>query len=146
MHRLASSLRPTQLRECREAPLVDSGLNVAVPNALEVDHRRGDVAVSHPLLQGPDVDAVLEVPRGIRVAEFVQEPTATVGSFGTAIDLYGSVFQLVAHSAMTAVQFPAICDRLEFFQHGAVWPASGTGEQRIVWSRVCGTEFLKHRH
>src|ERR1022692_4399071 len=101
-----------QLRECRQAPLVDPGLYVAVAYAFEINHRRGDVAVSHPLLQGPDVDAVLEVPRGIRVAEFVEEPTATVGSFRTAIALYGSVLQLVAHSAMTAVQFSAICDRL----------------------------------
>ena len=37
------------------------------------------------------------------------------GSFGTAIDLYGPVFQLVAHSAMTAVQFPAKRDCLKFF-------------------------------
>ena len=104
-----------ELRECCEAPLVDSGLNVAVPNALEVDHRRCDVAVPHPLLQGPDVDAVLEVSRSVRVAEFVKEPTATVRSFGTAIDLYGPVFQSVAHSAMTAVQFSAKRDGLKFF-------------------------------
>jgi hypothetical protein len=93
-----------QLRECCQAPFVDPGLYVAVTDSFEVNHRRGDVAVSHPLLQGPDVDAVLEVPRGIRVAEFVEEPTSTVRSFGTAIDLYGPVFQLVAHSAMTALR------------------------------------------
>ena len=100
--------------------------------------------MSHPLLQGADVDPVLEVARGICVAEFVEKPTATVGSFGTAIDLYGPVFQLVAHSAMTAVQFSAIRDRLKFFQHGAVWPASGTGEDRIVGGRIFGTEVLEH--
>jgi len=32
--------------------------------------------VPHPLLQGSNVDTVLEVPRGIRVAEFVQKPAA----------------------------------------------------------------------
>ena len=66
------------LCEGGEAALVDPGLHVAVADAFEIDHRRGDVAVSHPLLQGSDVDAVLEVPRGVRVAEFVKEPAATV--------------------------------------------------------------------
>jgi hypothetical protein len=80
-------------------------LYVAVADTFEINHGRCDITVSHPLLQGANVNAILEVPRGIRVAEFVEEPTATVGSFGTAIDLYGSVFHLVAHSAMTAVQY-----------------------------------------
>ena len=46
---------------------------------------------------------------------------------------------------MTAVQFPAKRDCLEFFQHGAVGPACGAWEDRIVRSRICGTEFLEHR-
>ena len=80
------------LRESREAALIDPRLHIAVPDALEIDHRRGDVAMSHPLLQGADVDSVLEVPRGVGVAEFVEKPTATVGSSSAAIDLYLPVF------------------------------------------------------
>src|SRR6202451_3533206 len=45
---------------------------------------------------------------------------------------------------MFAIQFPAIRHSLEFFQHGAVWPASRTGKQRIVGSRVLRTEVLEH--
>ena len=76
-------------------------------DALEVDHSRCDVAVSHPLLQGPDVDAVLEVSRSVRVAEFVQEPTATVGSFGTAIDrgVQRNRWQRVDDSGLQADQY-----------------------------------------
>ena len=40
----------------------------------------------HPLLQGADVDAVLEVPRGVGVPELVQETTAAEGPVGAAID------------------------------------------------------------
>ena len=76
------------LRESRKAALVDPGLYVAVADAFEIDHRRCDIAVPHPLLQGADINPVLEMSRGIRVAEFVKEPAATVRSFGTAIDLY----------------------------------------------------------
>ena len=80
--------KKTFLSECSQAALVDPGLYVAVADAFEINHRRCDVAVSHPLLQGSDVDPVLEVPRGICVAEFVKEPAATVRSFSAAIDLY----------------------------------------------------------
>src|ERR1700722_8179563 len=45
---------------------------------------------------------------------------------------------------MLAVQFPAIRHSLEFFQHRTVWPASRTGKQRIVGSRVLRTEVLEH--
>src|ERR1035441_9508233 len=89
--------------KCREAPLVDPGLYIAIAEAFQINHRGRDVAVPHPLLQGADVDAVLEVARGIGVAEFVKEPAATVCSFSAAIDLYSPVFQFVAHHAMFAV-------------------------------------------
>ena len=103
------------LRESREAALVDPRLHIAVPNPFEINHRRGDIAMSHPLLQGADVDTVLEVARGVSVTEFVKEPAATVRSFGTAIYLYSPLFQFVAHGAMTAVQFSAKRDCLKFF-------------------------------
>src|SRR6202035_6100386 len=88
-------------------------------------------------------DPVLEVARGISVAEFGKKPAATVRSFSTAIDLYGPVFQLVAHSAMTAVQLSAKRDRLKFLQHGAVGPACGTWKDRIVGGRIRRTEGLE---
>jgi hypothetical protein len=81
-----------QLRECCEAPFVDPGLYVAVTDSFEVNHRRCDVTMSHPLLQGADVDPVLEMARGIRVAEFVEEPTTTEGSLSTAIDIHTTFF------------------------------------------------------
>src|ERR1700686_174791 len=115
-----------------ETTLVDPCLHVAVADSFEIDHRRGDVAVPHPLLQRSYVDAVLQVSRRVRVPKLVKEPAATVRPFGTPIDFYGPVFQLVAHSAMTAVQLSAKHDRLKFFEHGAIGPASGTWEDRIV--------------
>ena len=120
-----------QLRECRQASLVDPGLNVAIADALEINHGRGDVAVSHPLLKRADVDAVLQVPRGVGVAEFVQEPPAAEGSFGAAVDR-PVPSSSTWHSAMAAVQLAALGDGLEFFQHGAVGPAGGAREHRIV--------------
>ncbi len=76
------------------------------------------MAMPHPLLQGSNVDTVLGVPRGIRVAEFVQKPAAAVRSLSAAIDLYFPVFQLVRHSTMLCrylgqvsyEQLPAVAD------------------------------------
>ena len=73
-----SSRLSAPLRKCGEASLIDPGLNVAVSDAFEIHHRRCNVPVTHPLLQCADVDSVLEVSRGICVAEFVEEPTTTV--------------------------------------------------------------------
>jgi hypothetical protein len=42
-----------------QTPFVQPHLNIAVPHALEINHRRSDVVMSHPLLQCADVDAVL---------------------------------------------------------------------------------------
>jgi hypothetical protein len=66
--------------ESSEAALVQARLDVAVPYALQIYHGRSDVAMSHPLLQGSDIDAVLQMARGIGVAEFMQEPAAAVGA------------------------------------------------------------------
>lgn len=63
--------RKQVLRESRETALVQPDLNVAVPDALQVDHGRGDVAVPHPLLKRADVDAILQVPCRVGMAEFV---------------------------------------------------------------------------
>jgi hypothetical protein len=48
-HRAGLSFN-AKLRERRQASPVDARLYIAVPDTLEIDHRRGDVAVSHPLL------------------------------------------------------------------------------------------------
>src|SRR5207249_3728148 len=74
------------LRESRKAALVDPDLNIAVPHALQIDHRRCDVPVAHPLLQRPDVDSVLQVARGVSVAEFVKEPSAAERPLPAAVD------------------------------------------------------------
>ena len=95
-----------------KATLVDPRLNIPVSDALEVDHRRRNIAVAHPLLQGANVDSVLQISCGICMTELVEKPPATVLAFSTAIDLHCSVFQFVRHDAMTAVQFSPIRDRL----------------------------------
>ena len=54
-----------------EATFVDPGLNVAIPESLEVNHGGGDITVAHPLLERADVDSILEMPCGIGVTEFM---------------------------------------------------------------------------
>ena len=49
------------LGESRKTAPIEPRLDVAVAHALEIDHRRGDVAVAHPLLQRADIYTVLEV-------------------------------------------------------------------------------------
>ena len=72
--------------ESRHAAAVDARLNVAVPHALEINHGRGDIAVSHSLLQGPDVDAVLQMTGRIGMPEFMQKSSAAERAFGAAVD------------------------------------------------------------
>src|ERR1019366_7643532 len=119
---------PWLLGKGREAALVQPDLDVAVPDALQVDHRRGDVAVAHPLLQGADVDAVLQMSRGIGVAEFVQEPTPAKWAVGATIDPDRTILKLVRDSAMAAIELAAPDDSLQLFQHGAVGIARSTRE------------------
>ena len=45
--------------KCCEAASIDSGLNVTIPDPLQVDHRRRDIAVAHPLLERSDVNSIL---------------------------------------------------------------------------------------
>ncbi len=47
---LTDCYKRNRLGERRKTTLVNSRLDVAISNAFEVDHRRGDVAVPHPLL------------------------------------------------------------------------------------------------
>jgi hypothetical protein len=98
------------LSECRKAALVDSRLDIAISNTFEIHHRRGDIAVSHPLLQCADVDSVLEMPSGIRVAKLVEEPPPAIRPIGTAMHIHRfSVFQLVSHNTVSAIEFGAKC-------------------------------------
>src|ERR1700730_17677448 len=97
----------------REAALVDPDLNIAIPHTLEIDHRRCDVAVAHPLLQRADIDAVLQVAGGGGVAELVKELSSAERPLPAAVDADSAVFQLVSRGAMTALEFPPVCDSLE---------------------------------
>jgi hypothetical protein len=67
------------LGESREAASVQPSLDVAVPDALQINHGRGNIPVPHPHLQGADVYAVLQVARGVCMAALVQEIPAAVG-------------------------------------------------------------------
>ena len=55
-------------RKCSQTALIDSCLYVAVAEPFEINHRRCDVVVSHPLLQPANVDAALKMPRGVGAA------------------------------------------------------------------------------
>src|ERR1019366_1079299 len=100
--------RPSILKRQRsgkggEAALVEADLDVAVPDALQVDHRRGDVPVAHPLLQGANVDPVLQVSCGVGVPELVEEPTAAKWAVGATIDSHRTILKLMRDSAMAAI-------------------------------------------
>jgi len=82
------------LRESGEAALVDPDLDVAVPHTLEIDHGRGDIAMTHPLLQRANIDAVLQVARGVGVAELMQEPSSAERYFHAAVDPDCAVVQV----------------------------------------------------
>src|SRR6266704_2092816 len=113
------------LSKCGKAALVDSRLYVAISNALQINHGRGYIAMPHPLLQRADVDSVLKVARVICVAKFVQEPAATICSFGAAVDLYRSAFQLVRSDTVTTVKFSSKRHSFKFFQHRPIRAPSG---------------------
>jgi len=112
------------LRESGETARLDPGLNIAIPHALEIDHGRCDIAVAHPLLQGSDIDAVLQMAGGVGVAELVRKPSPAVRPLPAAVDADRPVFQLVSRGAMAAVEFPPVCNSLQLLQHGAVGPAA----------------------
>jgi len=73
----------------------------------------------HPLLECADVDAILQMPGRVCMAEFVKEPATAKGTFGTAINLDGAIDEPMRGSAVAAVQLAAEGDRLELFQHSA---------------------------
>ncbi len=66
------------LGKSREAAFVQTGLNVAIPDSLEINHGRGDVAVTHPLLQCTGLLAK-------RFGGFENRPVGSVGPEGTVI-------------------------------------------------------------
>ena len=111
------------LRESGETALVQPGLNIAVPDTLQVDHGRSDIAVPHPLLKRADVDSILQVPGRVGMAEFVQKPTAAKGAICAAVDLDCPIFEFVRGDAMTAIQPAAPRHGFELFEHGAVRPS-----------------------
>lgn len=103
------------LRKGGQTPLVDPCLNVTVTNAFEVDHRRCDVAMPHPLLQRADVDPVLKVPCRVGMTELVQKPAGAVGASGAAVDLDSGVVEFMCHAAMAAVELRAVRNGFELF-------------------------------
>jgi len=68
--------------------------------------------MTHPLLQRADVDAVLQVARGVGVAELVKEPSSAERAFGAAVDPDAAVLELLRHGAVTAVELAAPRDGL----------------------------------
>jgi len=48
-------------------------LDVAVSHTFEINHRRCDVAVTHPLLKGSNVDSILEMTRCVGMAAIYHE-------------------------------------------------------------------------
>ena len=48
--------------------------------------------MSHPLLQRANVNSILQVARGVGVAEFMEKLSSTVRAFGAAIDLHTTFF------------------------------------------------------
>jgi hypothetical protein len=110
--------------QAKQASPVDARLNVAVADAFEVDHRRCDIAVPHPLLGGADIDVVLQVPGGIRCRLFVMRNSRhtystllrSVGtefkvmqellrhsSFRSTLDVYTQAVTPAKHAAQAAV-------------------------------------------
>ena len=110
----------------------------------QVNHGRGYIAVAHPLLEGSDIDAVLEVPGRVSVAEFMQKPPRAERPGGTAVGFDGSVGEGMPDGAVGTIQFAAPRDSLQFLQHGAVGAAGFTGEDRIVRGCALGPEHFKH--
>jgi hypothetical protein len=62
--RFMPAARADNLPESRQAALVQPRLDVAIAHAFQINHGRGDIAVTHPLLQGADIDAVLQMACG----------------------------------------------------------------------------------
>ena len=84
--------------------------------------------MSHPLLESSNVNPVLQVPGGVGVPEFVEEPAGTVGTVRASIDFHRSVLKPVFNDTVTAVQFGAVRNCLELFEHCAVRSATGAGK------------------
>jgi hypothetical protein len=82
-----------KLCECRQASLVDPRLNVPVSNPLQIDHGGCYIAMSHPLLQRPNVNPVLQVARRVCVAELVEKPSAAEGPLRTTVNGDRSILQ-----------------------------------------------------
>ena len=72
--------------------------------------------MSHPILQCLDVaNVILQVPRGKRVPEFVEEEVRAVRTFRALVAMF--------RYALPAIQFRVECDALEFELVPLVWPA-----------------------
>src|SRR5215467_11554202 len=86
------------------------------------------------------------MPSGVGVPKFVEEPAGAVGTVRASIDLDGSILKPMFYDAMTAVQFGAVRNCLELFEHCAVRSATRAGEQWGVRACVLGPKSLKHRN
>src|SRR5215471_6280907 len=94
----------------------------------------------HPLLKGANIDAVLQMSRGVGVTKLVEKPTAAVGSFCTTVRLHASIFQLVRGYTMTAVQLGAIRNGFELFQHRTIGLTGSTRKNRIIRAGILWTK------
>jgi hypothetical protein len=75
-------------------PWFQAGLDVTVP-VPQIDHGRGDIAVTHPCLEGADVDAVRQMSDGVGVPELVQKPSRAERATAAAVDPGRAVVQFV---------------------------------------------------
>src|ERR1700722_17481248 len=108
--------------------------------------------MSHPLLQGPNIDAVLEMPRRVGMAEFMEKLSLAIRTSGTSIGSHAPVREFLDSDALAAIQLRTPGNTLQFVEHVAIGPAGETWENRILRAGLRGLEFsqqsnelLRHR-
>src|SRR5208282_5981887 len=84
---------------------VDLGQCVFGLHTLQVDHSGLNVAMPHPALQCPNVDAVPQVLCCESMAELVEEEMSAIRPLGTFVSVFGD--------ALSAVQFGALGHALD---------------------------------
>ena len=100
--------------------VVDQLLNVFPAHVFQINHRGGQIAVAQPFLQSGNADSALKTCGCIGMAEFVEEPPATMRAF--------SAFIAVFRQAMAAIEPCAIGDSLQLVLKFLIRLASTRGE------------------
>jgi hypothetical protein len=84
---------------------IDLGKCVFGLHTLQVNHSGLDVAMAHPVLQCPDIDAVPQMLCCESVAEFMEEKMPAVRPLGAFVSVFGD--------ALSAIQFGALGHTLD---------------------------------